>query len=111
MTTFGQKLKEYRLSKGLSQAALAKIINFSQSILCDWENGKSEPTASAIATVANYFQCSVDELLGREDYGTGNVVIQGAQLSAFDERLLQVVHMLTLEDQYQVLGFAQALAK
>ena len=110
MTTFGQKLKEYRLSRGLSQAALAKIINFSQSILCDWENEKSEPTASAIATVANYFQCSVDELLGREDYGTGNVVVQGAQLTEDEKQLLELYRTLPVRDKAELIGFAKGLA-
>ena len=90
---------------------MAKIIGVQDYTIGNWERERSEPSIEHLIKLADYFQCSVDELLGREDYGTGNVVIQGAQLNAFDERLLQVVHMLTLEDQNQVLGFAQALAK
>ena len=105
------KLRELRKERQITQQELAKILNLSIQTISGYETGYAQPTIDTLVAMANYFQCSVDELLGREDYGTGNVVIQGAQLSAFDERLLQVVHMLTLEDQYQVLGFAQALAK
>ena len=105
------KLRELRVELGIKQEDLAKIIGVQDYTIGNWERERSEPSIEHLIKLADYFQCSVDELLGREDYGTGNVVIQGAQLSAFDERLLQVVHMLTLEDQYQVLGFAQALAK
>lgn len=105
------KLREMRESRGILQKTLAEILNRTQTCISDWERGRTEPSTNDLCLLANYFQCSIDELLGREDYVTGNVVIQGAQLNAFDERLLQVVHMLTLEDQYQVLGFAQALAK
>ena len=104
-------LKQKRLENNLKQKDIAEILQKTVTCICDWERGRTQPSIEDIIALANIFQCSVDELLGREDYGTGNVVIQGAQLSAFDERLLQVVHMLTLEDQYQVLGFAQALAK
>ena len=105
------KLRELRKERQITQQELAKILNLSIQTISGYETGYAQPTIDTLVAMANYFQCSVDELLGREDYGTGNVVIQGAQLNAFDERLLQVVHMLTLEDQYQVLGFAQALAK
>ena len=104
-------LKAIRESKGILQRDLAVAIQRTRACISQWELGKTEPSIDDLCAIANFMQCSVDELLGREDYGTGNVVIQGAQLNAFDERLLQVVHMLTLEDQYQVLGFAQALAK
>ena len=105
------KLRELRKERQITQQELAKILNLSIQTISGYETGYAQPTIDTLVAMANYFQCSVDELLGREDYGTGNVVIQGAQLNALDERLLQVVHMLTLEDQYQVLGFAQALAK
>ena len=105
------KLRELRIELGIKQEDLARIIGVQDYTIGNWERDRSEPSIEHLVKLADYFQCSIDELLGREDYGTGNVVIQGAQLSAFDERLLQVVHMLTLEDQYQVLGFAQALAK
>ena len=105
------KLRELRENRQLSMAQLAIVIGVSDAAISNWENGVNEPKASYLIKLADYFCVTAEELLGREDYGTGNVVIQGTQLSAFDERLLQVVHMLTLEDQYQVLGFAQALAK
>lgn len=63
MNIFGIKLKELRLEKGLSQKALSIAIHYSQSVICDWENGKAEPSATAIVTVANYFKVSCDYLL------------------------------------------------
>ena len=107
----GEKLKELRDEMGISQYQLALAIQLPRYILSNIEQGRTEPSIEYLVKLADYFQCSVDELLGREDYGTGNVVVAGPQLNAFDERLLQVVHLLPIEDQYQVLGFAQALAK
>lgn len=105
------KLRELRKERQITQQDLAKILNLSIQTISGYETGYAQPTIDTLVAMADYFQCSVDELLGREDYGTGNIVIQGTSLSAFDERLLQIVHLLPVEDQYQVLGFAQALAK
>lgn len=109
--SIGEKIKELREEQQLSQYQLALALQLPRYILSNIEQGRTEPNIDHLVKLANYFQCSVDELLGREDYGTGNVVVQGATLSTFDERLLQVVHNLSPEDQFQVLGFAQALAK
>lgn len=64
---FKDRLKELRLDKGLSQMQLAKELNLSQSAVAKWELGKTEPTATAIIAVANYFNVSIDYLLGVED--------------------------------------------
>lgn len=67
MTSFGKKLKELRTEKGISQQKLAFEIHYAQSIVCDWENEKAEPSASAIAAVSEYFDVSCDYLLGKAD--------------------------------------------
>ena len=68
MTKFGTRLRELRNEKGLSQHALALEIQCAQSTLCDWENNKIEPTASAIVAAADYFGVSADYLLGRKEF-------------------------------------------
>ena len=64
---FKERLKELRLSKNLSQMQLAKKLNISQSAIAKWELGKTEPTASAIITLANFFGETTDYILGLED--------------------------------------------
>ena len=61
-----KRLKDLRIEKNLSQHALALEIHYAQSVVCDWENGKTDPTASAIVAVADYFNVSCDFLLGKE---------------------------------------------
>lgn len=64
---FKDRLKELRIEKGLSQMQLALKLNVSQSAIAKWELGKTEPTASAIITIAKFFGESSDYLLGLED--------------------------------------------
>lgn len=65
ITVFGERLKKLRTEKGMSQKKLSLEIHYAQSVICDWENGKSEPSASAILAVAEYFNVSCDFLLGK----------------------------------------------
>ena len=64
---FQERLKELRTQRDLSQMELAKATDISQSAIAKWELGKTEPTASAIITLAKYFGESADYLLGLED--------------------------------------------
>lgn len=64
---FKDRLKELRLQKNLSQMQLALKTNLSQSAIAKWELGKTEPTASAIITLAKFFNETTDYILGLED--------------------------------------------
>ena len=64
---FQERLKELRMQQGMSQMELAKATGISQSAIAKWELGKTEPTASAIVTLAKYFDETTDYLLGMVD--------------------------------------------
>ena len=64
---FKDKLKELRTLRNLSQMQLAVKTGISQSAIAKWELGKTEPTASAIILLAQFFVVSTDYLLGLED--------------------------------------------
>ncbi len=46
---------------------LAVKTNISQSAIAKWELGKTEPTASAIITLAKFFNETTDYVLGIEE--------------------------------------------
>lgn len=62
----GANIRELRLERGLSQAALAKEIGVSQKAIDYWERGINEPKASYIVALADLFGVSCDELLRRQ---------------------------------------------
>ena len=67
MSCFGERLKELRKEKGLSQKALAQALGYNQSMICFWEKRVNEPTESAIRKAALFFEVSADYLLGLSD--------------------------------------------
>ncbi len=57
----GEKIKELRLEKGLSQQNLAKLIGVSQKAIDYWERNINEPKASYIIMLVKTFEITFDE--------------------------------------------------
>ncbi|MBR2322710.1 MAG: helix-turn-helix transcriptional regulator [Clostridia bacterium] len=61
---FKQRLKELRTEKGVTQIQIAKIVNMSKMAISHWEKGNSEPSIEQLKILANYFDVTVDYLIG-----------------------------------------------
>ena len=59
------RLKEIRESKGLTQKEVAEIIGYSEISYAIYENGKRAPDISTLCKLAEYFNVTVDYLIGR----------------------------------------------
>lgn len=68
MKQFGERLKELRAGKGLTQKQLAEAMSVSGNTVHAWESDKQEPSLAALVRLAEYFDVSADFLLGRTDY-------------------------------------------
>ena len=62
------RLTELRLLENLTQKQLAEHLNISQGNLCDWEKGRSEPDIQRLIQLADFFNVSLDYLMGRENF-------------------------------------------
>ena len=65
--TFPENLKNLRKASGLSQSQLAEIIKVSIKTISHWETGYSEPSLLYLNLLANHFEISIDQLVGRID--------------------------------------------
>ena len=61
------RLKELRKRKGLSQLRLATDLHTTQNTISRYETGEREPGIEELIKIANYFNVSVDYLLGRTE--------------------------------------------
>lgn len=59
------RLRELREEKGLSQNELGKMLNVNQRAISHYENGKRDMGTDTLNKLANFFDVSVDYLLGR----------------------------------------------
>lgn len=67
METFiSTNIKYLRLTKGVTQAQLAKICDKGNTAVNNWERGIREPNAVDLANIANYFNVSIDDLIKKD---------------------------------------------
>lgn len=70
--TLGEKIKELRRGRGLSQEELAEQINVSRQAVSKWELDLSLPDIDNIVQLSRLFGISTDQLLIEEQELPGN---------------------------------------
>ena len=63
----GDRIKNERLNRKMSQTKLAAILHVTQGAISQWENDLTRPDVELLAEIALLFNCSVDYLLGKTD--------------------------------------------
>ncbi|WP_050617057.1 helix-turn-helix domain-containing protein [Intestinimonas massiliensis (ex Afouda et al. 2020)] len=58
------RIKVLRLERNIKQVDLAKAVSVSQAALSGYETGKYEPDFDTLKRIAEYFDVSIDYLLG-----------------------------------------------
>ena len=61
--TIGQKIKQLRKQRGLTQARLGQEIFYSQRTVFQWEHGKCEPSLRAAKALCKFFNITFEELM------------------------------------------------
>lgn len=61
MAKIGERIKELRLEKGLSQMQLGKLIGTSQKAVDYWERSVNEPKSSYIIALVKVFEVTFDD--------------------------------------------------
>ncbi len=59
--TIGEKIKELRIERNMSQMQLSKAIGVSQKAIDYWERGVNEPKAGYIIALVRHFDITFDE--------------------------------------------------
>lgn len=62
----GNRIKELRLERGLSQRELAKVLDIKQANISRWEAAKVIPNVLDAWVMAEYFGVSIDYLVGKD---------------------------------------------
>ena len=60
-----ENLKLLRKQSGIGQARLAEMLSISPKTVSHWETGYTEPGISDLIKLADVFDVTIDELVGR----------------------------------------------
>lgn len=67
LNMYGQRIKEIRQEKGLTQSQLAEMLSTTQSTVGKYEREEIQLTVDTIIKICKVFEVSADYLLGLED--------------------------------------------
>lgn len=57
------RIKEFRLSKNLTQKEFADKLKVERTTVSMWENNKSSPSVQTLKKIAEVLNCNVDDLI------------------------------------------------
>ena len=109
-------LKNLRIENNLTQKELSERLNIGQATIACYENGKREPHIFNLVAYADYFECSLDFIVGRSD-DLGNVVVDinktqsgNAALSTDENELISKYRKLNPHSKNKLKGYIDGLS-
>lgn len=100
-------LKQLRLDRKLTQAALANALDVAQTTISSWERGEKSPDPDTLVRLANFYNVSVDYLLGRENKKEAPLPVP--MLGKDAQKLLDMYGELDKENKDQVMRYVTSL--
>lgn len=97
-------IKMCRVSAGMKQSELAKMLTVGQATVSNWETGATEPDFESLRKMAEILNCSIDELLGAEKTPT---VKNDGERTMLDITALSPENRDRLEDYLHLLVDSQ----
>lgn len=64
---FSRRLQQLRERRGVNRKALGECCGLSKNTIGQYERGEREPLASSLVKLADFFDISVEDLLGRKN--------------------------------------------
>ena len=66
MEEFSKRLKDMRKKRDISQSEITKVICIPRTTYANYENKNCDPNISTLIKIADFYNISIDELVGRE---------------------------------------------
>lgn len=66
MEEFAKKIRKLRMSRNMSQKDLADLLNVDRTTVAEWETKDRMPDVFLLIRMADIFDTTLDELVGRE---------------------------------------------
>lgn len=96
-------LKQLRQEKGVLQKDVASYLGVDRTTYVKYERGDSEPNHDILSKLADYFNVSIDRLLGREESKpTLDEQLDGVEFALFGE-----MKDMTDEQKQEILEFVK----
>ena len=109
-SNFKYILKDLRLEKGVKQKDVAEKCDISPQCISQLELGVRSPTGTTLVALADFFNCSIDYLMGRSDDFSKSSLPPYIPLSNEEKQCITIFRQLPPDFQKHTLEYIQKLA-
>ena len=103
MQTVGKRLAEIRKSNKIKQIELAEMLNVSQQVISNIERGVTTPDIEKLKKIADIYNISLDQLVGREFFGDGT--------DGVEQKIISYIKQMDDEGKELSLGLLSQVAQ
>ena len=114
MATIAERIKGLRKKAGLTQQELGDRFGVAKSTICQYENGNSTPNDDIKIAMANYFNVSMDYLMGKTDvpgFDSRTPPVIAAKVTESGINMFHTYLDLSATDQAKVNDYVQILSE
>ena len=104
----GKTILELRKQKNVTQEDLAAELGVTAAAVSKWENGYTLPDVLMLCALADYFQVTTDELLGRN--AKRKYAVVSAQTQALGQKIAALAQKHSIEVTHIATSFPEALS-
>lgn len=104
-----ENLKNIREERNVTQIKLAVDLGVSQELISRYELGYSFPQPNMLIRLADYFNCSIDYLLGRTDITTPIKILASTKDTIEYSRIIEKYEVLSNSAKKQLLDYIDYL--
>ena len=97
-----KNLKKLREEKGISQRQLADVISVSQQSINKYENHNIEPDIDTLIKMADYFDTSVDYLIGHSKLRRKIEIVNSYDLNMEESKLMDGYRKLSRKQRKSI---------
>lgn len=97
--TIGSRIRERRTELKITQEHISNMLEVNPSHISNIENGRANPSLSALVKIANILECSVDFFL-RDEY---TFTDKDKNISSIDQQLANKLKMCDTEKKKKIL--------
>lgn len=107
----GKRIKSLRIAKNLLQTDLAEQLNLSQQTISLYESDKRQPDYQTLQNIADFFNVSVDYLLGRTNIQNheGLPIMESSEEYYVDNEIIKEINNLSPESQEDLEAYIKLL--
>ena len=107
---FWERYSDLCNNKNTKPNPVGKVIGVASSTISQWKSG-SIPNGETLIKLADYFDCSVDYLLGRTSDSKRQEKNSSFELTENEQKIVDVFKNLTSTQQGEIIGRAKVMAE